>query len=102
MKVKLLIWHFYHTDLLPKYNKGNAIRYWFPESGVIKSITGEAELKKIPGLLKYGFFRKKGDAQPDIKMHSDRFGYVIVEGKDRCEAISRVENAISSITIEVE
>jgi biotin carboxylase len=91
-----------HADLLPKYNKGNAIRYWFPEPGIIKSITGESELKKIPGLLKYGFFRKKGDVQPDIKMHSDRFGYVIVEGKDRCEAISRVENAISCLTIEVE
>ncbi len=92
----------HRTNLFPKYNKANAIRYWFPESGIIKSITGEPELKRIPGLLKYGFFRKKGDVQPEVKMHSDRFGYVIVEGKDRCEAISRVENAISCVTIEVE
>ena len=90
------------SDLLPKYNKGNAIRYWFPKSGVIKNITGEAELKKVPGLLKYGFFRKEGDFQPEIKMHPDRFGYVIVEGADHTEAIVRVEKAISCINVEVE
>jgi biotin carboxylase len=90
------------ADLLPKFNKGNAIRYWFPNSGVIKSITGESNLNKIPGLLKYGFSRKEGDFQPEIKMHPDRLGYVIVEGVDRAEAIARVEKAISCINVEVE
>ena len=90
------------ANLLPKFCKGNAIRYWFPKSGVIKKITGESDLKKIPGLLKYGFFRKEGDFQPEVKMHPDRLGYVIVEGADRVEAVGRVEKAILCINIEVE
>lgn len=36
-----------------------AIRYWFPEPGKIKEIIGENNLKKIKGLIAYGFFKNK-------------------------------------------
>ena len=88
--------------LLPKIDKGNAMRFWFPRPGKIKKIYGESDLKKIPGLVKYGFYKKLGDIQPKIKMHSDRFGYVICEGKNRVEAERRVEKAISCVRIETE
>ncbi len=87
--------------LSPKHNKSTSVRYWFPKAGQIKSIKGEDKIKKCPGLLKYGFFRKEGDYQPMVRMHPDRFGYVIVEGKDRDESIIRVNNALSLLNIKV-
>lgn len=88
-------------QLMPRYHRSTAIRYWFPPAGVIHEIRGEEDLKKIPGLLQYGFFRKKGERQPPIRMHPDRFGYVIVEGVDRAEAIARVDQALACVTVEV-
>lgn len=87
--------------LLPSKDRATAIRYLFPPSGQIQNISGEAELKKTPGLLTYGFFRNVGDIQPEIKMHPDRFGYVIVEGDNRYEAISRVNTALACIKVEI-
>lgn len=88
--------------LTPKWDYSTAIRYWFPESGRIKAISGEETLKTIPGLLQYGFFRKPGELQPVIHMHPDRFGYVLVQGDNREEAIARVEEAIESLHVEIE
>ena len=88
--------------LIPKFSRSTSVRYWFPKPGKIKSIKGEDEIKRLTGLLKYGFFRKVGDYQPVVKMHPDRFGYVIVEGSDRDESIFRVENALSMLDINVE
>lgn len=90
-----------HSLLIPSLERATAIRYWFPSHGRIKSIAGEEKLKEIEGLISYGFFRKVGDIQPKILMHSDRFGYVIVSGKDREEAMVRVNSALNSISIEV-
>jgi biotin carboxylase len=87
--------------LIPKHNKSTSVRYWFPSAGEIESITGEDKIKTSSGLIKYGFFREEGDLQPPVKMHPDRFGYVIVEGKDRTESIARVKNALDMIDIEI-
>lgn len=88
-------------SLIPTQNRATAIRYWFPPQGRVESIHGEKELQNIPGLLAYSFFRKVGDMQPEIKMHPDRFGYVIVTGDTREEAILRVNAALACIHIEV-
>ena len=87
--------------LIPKFSRSTAVRYWFPKPGKIKSIKGEDEIKGLIGVLKYGFFRKAGDYQPVVKMHPDRFGYVIVEGEDRSEAVFRVNNALEALNIEI-
>ena len=88
-------------SLIPTQNRATAIRYWFPPQGRVESIHGEKELQNTPGLLTYSFFRKIGDTQPEIKMHPDRFGYVIVTGDTREEAILRVNAALACIHIEV-
>lgn len=88
-------------QLIPKHNRATAIRYWFPPGGKIKQITGEDKLKHVPGLLSYGFFRKQGDIQPKIRMHPDRFGYVIVSGADYNEVLTRVKQALSCIDVEI-
>jgi biotin carboxylase len=88
--------------LIPKFSRSTSVRYWFPKPGKINSIKGEDEIKSLIGVLKYGFFRKVGDYQPVVKMHPDRFGYVIVEGSNRSESISRVENALSILNVNIE
>jgi biotin carboxylase len=88
--------------LSPIIDKSTSVRYWFPKPGKIKSIKGEDKIKKYPGLIKYGFFRKAGDYQPIVKMHPDRFGYVIVEGGDRDESISRVNKVLNLLNIETD
>ena len=87
--------------LTPKINKSTSVKYWFPKPGKIKFIGGEEDIKCLPGVIKYGFFRKVGDEQPEVKMHPDRFGFVIAEGKDRDESIARVNKAISLLNIKV-
>ena len=89
------------SQLTPKYHRATAIRYWFPPPGLIKKIRGEDSLRKTPGLLAYGFFRREGDMQPPIRMHPDRFGYVIVTGGDRDEALARVNQALGQVQVEV-
>jgi hypothetical protein len=68
---------------------------------MILTIDGEDELQKVPGLLAYGFFRKPGDIQPQIKMHPDRFGYALVSAESRGEALERIKMAMESIQVKV-
>lgn len=86
-------------NLVPKFERATAIRYWFPRSGTITEIRGEDRLRSTLGLLAYGFFRRPGDAQPMVRMHPDRFGYAIVSADSRAEALRRIETAMSSVEI---
>jgi len=89
------------SQLLPRYQRATAIRYWFPPEGTIKSIVGEEKLNQTPGLLSYGFFRSQGDRQPKIRMHTDRFGYVIISGDHLDEVLKNVQKALNCIQVEV-
>ncbi len=87
--------------LTPSRSRATAIRYWYPSEGRIVAIEGEEELKRLPGLISYGFFRKPGDIQPAIKMHPDRFGFAIVSADTRDEALARVNEALACVQIKV-
>lgn len=88
-------------DLISKWNRATAIRYFFPPEGEILSIDGLDEIKDSPGVIKCGLFRGVGDFQPKVLMHPDRFGYVLVEASNRDEAITLVEKAMSKLKIEI-
>jgi len=88
-------------SLLPTRACATAIRYWYPPEGRISEIRGEDELKSMPGLISYGFFRKPGEMQPKVKMHPDRFGFAIVGAPTREEALTRIERALAMVQIEV-
>ncbi len=87
--------------LRPSRQAATAVRYWFPPSGTIQAIHGEGELAQVEGLISYGFFRGVGDVQPEVKMHPDRFGFVIVAGENREQALARVHDGLSRVTVEV-
>jgi len=90
------------TRLSPKLQKSTAIRYWFPESGQISSIYGESQLKELDGLISYGFFRDVGDIQPEVKMHPDRFGYVMVQADTREAALENVNKGLGMLNVAVQ
>ena len=56
-------------------------------------------MKKCKGIIKCGIFKEVGEIQPKVKMHPDRFGYVLVEGSDRENALSLVKDAMSNLKI---
>jgi biotin carboxylase len=88
-------------DLIPKWNRATAIRYFFPPEGEILAIDGLDEIKNSPGVIKYGLFRGVGDFQPKVLMHPDRFGYVLAEASNREEAITLVEQAMCKLKIKI-
>ena len=89
------------SDLISKWNRATAIRYFFPPEGEILSIDGLYEIKDSPGVIKYGLFRGVGDFQPKVLMHPDRFGYVLAEASNREEAITLVEQAMCKLKIKI-
>lgn len=89
------------ADLKPSKNESTCIRYWFPEPGTIQEISGEENLKNMKSLLAYGLFRKVGDQQPEVKMHPDRFGYVIATGKTREESLANANQALECLKIRI-
>lgn len=89
------------AQLTPTRNRATAIRYWFPAAGTITRIEGEAALQTLPGLLAYGFFRREGERQPEIRMHPDRFGYLIVTADTSEESLRQVNEGLNRVHIEV-
>ncbi len=90
------------AELTPTRHAATAIRYWFPPHGRIVSIDGVAAMEASPGVLRSGMFRRVGDEQPVVRSHPDRFGFVLVEGASRDEAIERLSNAMACVTIGIE
>lgn len=88
-------------DLIPKWSRATAIRYFFPPEGEIIFIDGLDEIKSSPGVIKCGLFKGVGDFQPKVLMHPDRFGYVLVEAENRDEAITLVEQIMRKLKIEI-
>ncbi len=88
-------------SLRPTKNNSTAIRYWFPPPGKIKQISGLERLREFPFVLSYGVFRGEGDVQPVVRMHPDRFGYVIVKGNNREESLKNVQTALDSVSISI-
>ncbi|MDC0091972.1 ATP-grasp domain-containing protein [Gammaproteobacteria bacterium] len=87
--------------LIPTIKNSTSIRYWYPEPGKITKIEGIECLESSPGLIKYGFFKNEGEFQDEIKMHSDRFGFVIVQAENALECSKRVNQALSCVQIKV-
>jgi biotin carboxylase len=89
-------------ELLPKFSKATAVRYFFPPEGKILSIKGFDEVSTSKGVMKCDLFRKVGDFQPKVLKHPDRFGYVLVSAEARMDALNLVSNAMSKLNIEIE
>ena len=84
-------------DLMPNRNKFFGVRYFFPNEGVVKSITGIENVCAQPYCRFFDMFINEGDVQKVIDSHVQRAGVVICDGDDYETAKSRTEESIRKI-----
>ena len=87
-------------DLIPQYQKGVAIRYFFPEPGTVVRIENAEQFRDMSWVHKLGFFVKPGDVVEPVTNHTKRAGFVISTGETRDQAVERAEQVVESIKIE--
>jgi biotin carboxylase len=88
------------NEVTPRYQKGVAIRYFFPKPGRIVAIRHLPDMTNMPWVYRLGFFLGPGDFVESATNHTKRVGYVITVGNDRLDAISKAETIIKSVQIE--
>ena len=89
------------SELVPRFQKGVAIRYFFPILGVVKKIKNIEKFYNTPWIHKLHFFVKENDVVEATTNHTKRAGLVITVGDTRDEAVLRAETVINGIEIEM-
>jgi biotin carboxylase len=87
------------SELLPKWRKGVAIRYFFPSAGTVRSIKNRELFDHCPWVHKIGFFIKPGDVISSVTDHTKRAGFVITTGDTREQAVARADDVVNTIQI---
>lgn len=82
-------------------SRGSAIRFIEGEKGILSSIEGINEAKKMPGIQEIEIYISIGDSIRRLENSSDRIGHIIAIGKDAKEATQNVEAALKKIHITV-
>ena len=88
------------NNLIPRFNKGVAIRYFFPKPGKIINIKNLDFIKSQKYIHKFKLFVKVGDEIKNVTDHTKRSGFVITTGKDKEDAISNAKKVIDKVIIE--
>ena len=89
------------ADIKKKYDKGSAIRYFSVDYGHIKDILYVEEARKITGVVQVSIVHGKGEELNGIRSSGDRVGFVITQGYNAQDAISKVEEASSIVKFEL-
>jgi biotin carboxylase len=86
-------------DLIPHYRQSAAIRFFFPQPGIIKEIRGFEELDRRDWVILKRMYARVGDRVDRVTDHTKRAGCVITVGPNLKEAEDRAEEAIKSVEI---
>ena len=89
-------------DLVEKYKKGSAIRYFELEYGKIKKISGIQHAESVPGVQQVFVVHGVGEIMNGIKSSGNRAGFVIAQADTAEDAIKSCVEANKMIRIEVE
>lgn len=89
-------------DLQQKFEKGAAIRFVQSPVGILKSIAGVEDIRKIPGIVEVGFFKEIGERISELHNGLDRVGYVIAQCNTREGAVELCEKCSEMIHFEME
>ena len=90
------------ADIRPVYRKGAAIRYFCTEKGTIRSIENIEQAKSIPGVREISFVHGPGEVAGEIGNSADRIGFVISQADTAEAAIKACENAIETVSINID
>lgn len=85
-----------------KFNKASAIRYFEQKPGVIKSINGIEDAKKIEGIKQVSIVHGVGETITEVDCSSARMGFVIAQGDSVVTAVRLCEKAQEIIKIVID
>ncbi|WP_295162570.1 alpha-hydroxy-acid oxidizing protein [uncultured Brachyspira sp.] len=85
------------SDLNPKWNKVSVEKAFLPGTGIIESIEGIENAKKIEGIKEIFVKTKVGDILVTPTNNLEKAGNIIAVGSTRDEAISAANKAISAV-----
>lgn len=89
-------------SLQPKKRNYLCARFFFPQSGIIKSIKGIEEVKSLNYVKMLEIYRKEGEFQPLIDHHAARAGTILCEGSTYEEAVEHTNIAVDHIKFVIE
>lgn len=88
-------------EIIPKYNKAVAIRYFFAKHGCIKNIKNIVLAKNKKNVHELCFFVQPGDIVKSVTDHTKRLGFVITSGETKEDAVKNAEFIVNLIEIEI-
>lgn len=88
-------------DIVPKHEKGAAIRFLDAPHGVITAVRGREAAEAVPGVREVSFTKGAGDTVGEIGASGDRAGFVIAQADTAEQAAAACEEAIRHIQFEV-
>ena len=86
-------------EIRPRWNRGVAIRYFFPPPGRVTAIEGAEGFANVPWVHRLGFFVEPGEVMQPITDHTKRAGFVITTGSTREEAVARAQSVVERVRI---
>jgi len=89
-------------ELIPKWSRPVAQRYFFPPSGIVKAVKGVDQFADHPNVALLEIRAKAGDQIGPVDSHPARAGVVITTGETVELATSLAEDVINRIQIVVE
>ena len=93
--------------LEPKYERGVALRYVWPEPGVVREIRGVEEVRSRPGVRFFNWEPRWREIGPGTEITparsmGERVGSVLAHASTRAAAVRIAEEAVTSIQIRTE
>ena len=83
-----------------KYEKGSAIRFFSQKSGILKSVSGVTEAKKIEGVIQINMNKEIGENVSEVRSSAERVGFVIAQADTAKKAVESCKRACEIVEIE--
>ena len=83
----------------PLYEKGCVYHFLTPTPGIVEYIEGLEDIENWPCILDCGLTIKKGDIVSEVRIGSDRSGFVITGAETREEAFACAIEAEKKINV---
>lgn len=88
-------------DMLAKWEKAVANRYFFLPHGKLEAIEGMESIRKIEAVKKLKVFYKIGDVIPEITHHGQRAGVVVIVGENRKTVQRNIDKVYQSLKFKI-
>ena len=86
-------------DMVPRHRNGVAIRYFFPEPGIVMDISNLNEFQGMSWVHKLYMFANIGDVIEPVTNHTKRAGFVITTEKTAEKAVELAQSVTNGVKI---